>query len=307
MAVLTAKGIASLNIELLTRSLVLPMTVSRIPGGDYSGPNGGTITVRVPQPGASRTQAAAGDTITYDDVSEIPVDVSLAHLYHGKLVSDQELTYSIEDFGRQVSRVQVDAVATGAEDALATVMNALTADASFAASPSDADTIGVVLAAREFLTNSNAPASDRWLACSPEVVTRLLQVDEFVRADASGATTALRNAVVGRIFGMNVVESNGLDAGEAVAYHQSGFVFANRTPVTPRGAVDSAAVTEQGIGLRHIFQYVPDKLSDASVVSTFAGAAAVYENGTGTNGSTRKRFYKIGSESSSSSSSSSSS
>lgn len=303
MAVLTAKGIASLNIELLTRSLVLPMTVARIPGGDYSGPNGGTITVRVPQPGASRTQAAAGDDITFDDVTEVPVDVSLSHLYHGKLVSDQELTYSIEDFGRQISRVQVDAVATGAEDKLAAVMNTLTADDSFAFTPTEADTKGVVLAAREFLTESNAPATNRWLACSPQVITRLLQVDEFVRVDASGSSTALRSAVVGRIFGMNVVESNALDTGEAVAYHESGFVFANRTPVTPRGAVDSAAVSEQGIGLRQIFQYVPTKLSDASVVSTFAGAAAVYENGTGTNGSTRKRFYKIGSDASSSSSS----
>jgi hypothetical protein len=293
MAVLTAKGIASLNIELLTRSLVLPMTVARIPGGDYSGPNGGTITVRVPQPGASRTQTNPGDTITYDDVTEIPVDVTLSHLYHGKLVSDQELTYSIEDFGRQISRVQVDAVATGAEDKLAAVMNALSSDAALDATASDDDTKEIVLAAREFLTESNAPSSNRWLAASPQVITRLLQVDEFVRVDASGSNNALRNAVVGRIFGMNVVESNALDSGEAVAYHESGFAFANRTPVTPRGAVDSAAVTEQGIGLRHIFQYVPDKLSDASVVSTFAGAAAVYEDGTGTDGSTRKRFFKI--------------
>lgn len=308
MAVLTAKGIASLNIELLTRSLVLPMTVSRIPGGDYSGPNGGTITVRVPQPGAARTQTNPGDTITYDDVTEIPVDVSLAHLYHGKLVSDQELTYSIEDFGRQISRVQVDAVATGAEDKVAAVMNALTADASFAATPSAADTKEIVLAARKFLTDSDCPSTSRWLAASSDVINRLLLVEDFVRVDASGSNSALRNAVVGRIFGMNVVESNALDAGEAVAYHESGFAFANRTPVTPRGAVDSAAVTEQGIGLRHIFQYVPDKLSDASVVSTFAGAAAVYENGTGTNGTTRKRFFKLdGGEVESSSSSSSSS
>lgn len=306
MAVLTAKGIAALNIELLTRSLVLPMTVSRIAGTDYSGPNGGTITVRVPQPGASRTQAAAGDDITFDDVSEIPVDVTLSHLYHGKLVSDQEMTYSIEDFGRQVSRVQVAAVATGAEDKLAAVMNALTADSSFAASASEADTKDQLQAAREFLTRSNCPSSDRFLAASPEVVTRLLDVDEFVRADAlgDGRSTAIRDAIVGRIYGLTVVESNGLDAGEAVAYHRSGFAFANVTPVAPRGATDSATASAGGIGLRHIFQYVPTKLSDASVVSTFAGAAAVYENGTGTNGSTRKRFFKLGTDESSSSSSS---
>lgn len=295
MAILTAKGIAALNIELLTRSLVLPMTVSRVSSADYAGPNGGTITVRVPQPGAARTQSAAGDTITYDDVTEIPVDVSLAHLYHGKLVSDQELTYSIEDFGRQISRVQVNAVATGAEDKIASVMNALTADGSFAFTETNADTKAKLLVARKALTVNNCPSSDRWLACSPDVINRILNHPDFADADklGDGRSSALRDATVGRILGFNVVESAALDAGEAVAYHQSGFAFANVTPVKPRGAVDSATATAGGIGLRHIFQYVPDKLSDASVVSTFAGAAAVYENGTGTNGSTRKRFYKL--------------
>lgn len=303
MAVLTAKGISALNIELLTRSLVLPMTVSRVPGGDYTGPNGGTITVRVPQPGAARTQTNPGDTITYDDVTEIPVDVTLSHLYHGKLVSDQELTYSIEDFGRQISRVQIDAVATGAEDKLAAVMNALTADATVDGTGAQSD--AVLQEAREFLTRALCPAGSRFLAASPEFVTSILKNDKFVKVNESGSSSAMRQAVVGTIYGLTVVESAGLDAGEAVAYHQSGFVFANRTPVKPRGATDSATSTASGVGLRQIFQYVPDKLSDASVVSTFAGAAATYENGTGTNGSTRKRFYKIATDESSSSSSSS--
>ena len=34
--------------------------------------------------------------------------------------------------------------------------------------------------------------------------------------------------------------------------------------------------------MRQIFQYVPDKLSDATVVSTFAGAVAVPDNDSGT-------------------------
>lgn len=294
MAVLTAQGISALNIELLTRSLVLPMTVSRVPGGEYSGPNGGTITVRVPQPGTAREQATAGATITYDDVTEIPVDVSLTHLYHGKLVSDEEMTYSIENFGRQISRVQVDAVATGAEDELASVMNALTATDEFALTATEADTEGVILAARETLGEANCPSGSRYLAVSPSIATRLLSVDKFTKVNEAGSSSALRQAVLGSIYGFTVVESNALTTDTAVAYHSSGFCFANRTPVAPRGAVDSATASAGGVGLRHIFQYVPDKLSDASVVSTFAGAAAVYENGTGSDGTTVKRFVKLG-------------
>ena len=293
MAVLTAQGISSLSVALLTRSLVLPMTVSRISGGEFSGDNGDTITVRVPQPGSARTQATPGTTITYDDVTEIPVDVSLSHLYHGKLVSDEELSLDLVDFGRQITRIQVDAVATGAEDELAGAMNGLTADASFDLSASAANTEASILAAREALSSADAPNGDRWFVVSPDIATRILSVDKFVRVDASGSDSALRQAIIGRLYGFNYVESNALTAGTALAYHMSGFAFANRVPVTPRGANQSATANKDRIGLRHIFQYVPDVLSDASVVSTFAGAAPVADDGTGTNGTSFPRVYKF--------------
>ena len=293
MAVLTAQGISSLSVALLTRSLVLPMTVSRISGGEFAGDNGDTITVRVPQPGSARTQATPGATITYDDVTEIPVDVSLSHLYHGKLVSDEELSLDLVDFGRQITRVQVVAVATGAEDELAGAMNGLAADASFDLSATAANTEASILAAREALSSADAPNGDRWFVVSPDIATRILSVDKFVRVDASGSDSALRQALIGRLYGFNFVESNALTAGTALAYHMSGFAFANRVPVTPRGANQSATANKDGIGLRHIFQYVPDVLSDASVVSTFAGAAAVADDGTGINGTSFPRVYKF--------------
>lgn len=294
MAVLTAKRISRASIALLARSLVLPMTVTRVPGEDFKGSNGDTVTVRVPQPGASREQTTPGDTITYDDVTEVPVDVTLKHLYHGKLVTDEEMAYEVEDFARQISAVQIDAVATGAEQTLAAVMNALTPRIEFAGTASAADTKATLLEAREILGEAEVPASNRYLAVSPSIATRLLSVDEFVKVDESGSSTALREAVIGRVYGFTVVESPALDADEAVAYHSSGFVFANLTPVAPRGANDSASVTAQGIGLRQIFQYVPDKLSDASVVSTFAGAAAVNDVTPANDPTDYPRFVKIG-------------
>lgn len=278
MALLTAKQIASLNVGLLARSLVLPATVLRLNAGEMSGPNGETITVRVPAVGTARTQAARSATITYDDITETGVDVSIEHFYHGKLVSDEEMNFDVANFGAQISAIQVEAVARKSEDALAAVMNALASEADFALSASDADTEGTILAAREALSSANVPAGDRFLAVSPQVATRLLSVDKYTKVNESGSDQALRRAVIGSIHGFTVVESNALTAGTAVAYHRSSFVFANKVPVRPRGAVDSASVSYQGIGLRHIFQYVPDKLSDASVVSTFAGAAQVDGN-----------------------------
>lgn len=279
MTVLTAQGIANVSIALLNRQLVLPRTVTPIPGAEFAGANGDTVTVRVPQPSAARTQASAGATITYDDVDEVPVDVTLSHLYHAKLVSDQELSLQLEDFARQITRVQTAAVATRAENLLATVMNGIASDIEVAVDGSDVD--GAVLQARETLVRADVPQSGLWLAASPEFATFILATDEMKDASASGSPSALRDAVIGRYRGFNVVESAGLTAGHAVAYHESGFAFANRVPVVPRGVNDSATSNEGGVGLRQIFQYVPDKLSDASVVSTFAGAAAVTDSDSG--------------------------
>jgi len=262
-------------VGLLSRSLVLPGTVSRIAGPEYTGPNGGTITVSVPQPGAARTQATAGATITYDDVTEVGVDVSLSHLYHAKRVTAEEMTYELVNFGAQILAVQVDAVARGAEDELAAAMNGLASEADFALAASDADTIETLLEARQALTEANVPSGDRFLAVSADIATRLLTVEGFRSVDQAGDNSALRDATIGRLYGFTIVESNGLTAGTAVAYHRSGFAFANRAPAGVAYATDTAVFSEGGISLRHIFQGQPDILSDASVVSTFAGAAVV--------------------------------
>lgn len=273
MAVLTAKGISALAVEMLTRKLVLPNTVSRIPGDEFGGGSGDTVTVRVPQPTTARKQATRGATITYDDVNEVPVDVKLEHLYHAKRISDQELTFDIANFGRQVTLPQVEAVAAGAEAELATVMNGLTSQLSINADGSNIE--AVILEAREMLGRADVPADGRFMAVSPEVATFVLALPNLSEVDKAGDGSALREAIIGRYRGFTFVESAGLTAGGAVAYHRSGFAFANRPPVTPQGATSSATHQAHGISMRQIFQYDPHILSDASVLSTFAGAGVV--------------------------------
>jgi len=300
MAVLTAESISRVALELLSRKLVLPRTVTMVPSTDFVGPTGGTVTLRVPQPSASRTQSSAGAALTADDVSEIPVDVSLSHVYHLKNVTDQELSYTLEDYARQVTLPQTEAVAAGAEAILLAVMNGLavesntyTFDTSSPTDGEDAETRRVLLAARKFLSDNDAPATDRWLACGTSIYNRMLRLLTPTSVGEGDTGDALRAAIVGRIYGFNVVESPGLDATEAVAYHKSAFAMAIKAPVNPRGATSSAAITGQGIALRQVFQYDASTAQDQSLISTFAGAAAVYEDGTGTNGTDNQRFVKL--------------
>lgn len=294
MALLTAQGISQVAIALLNRALVLPRTVTAIPGAEFAGANGDTITVRVPQPGAARTQASAGAALTADDIDEIPVDVTLAHLYHLKNISDQEASLELEDFARQITRVQVAAVALGAEDELAGAMNALVADGTieFAAVATEADTAATILAAREFLIENGAPPSELFAAVSPQIATRILSITNLTKVSEAGTASALRDAIIGRYFGFTFVESAALDDDTSLFYHRSGFCFANRVPVRPRGATDSSSADADGIGLRQVFQYNAGTASDQSLVSTFAGAAAVWEDGA--SASDNQRFVKVG-------------
>lgn len=293
MAVLTAKGISRVAIELLARQLVLPRTVTMVPGEEFRGSNGDTVTIRVPQPATGLEQASPGAALTAADVDEVPVDIQVRHQYHLKNITDQERSMSLENFARQVTLPQVRSVAARAEQKLYDVINALPATdpaINWDATSTQADDLDTILRARERLNSFNVPFDDRFLAVASDIATRLLKHDIIARADASGSADALRNAIIGRLYGFNIVEAPGLNAGTGIAYHRSGLAFATFAPLPPQGAADSASISDQGLALRQVFQYNASTASDQSLVSLFAGAAAV-EDVAG--GGPDRRFVKI--------------
>lgn len=292
MSLLTSAPISALAVELLRRSLVLVGTATRVPAGEYSGPSGGTVTLAVPTPRTARQQATRAAAITYDQLAEVGVDVTVEHWYDGALISDEELSLDIRGFGSQVLRPQIESVARAAEGQLAAVMNGLTADAAikWALTPTpDADT-ATVLAIREQLTVNEAPAGERYVAVAPDIATRLLSVPGFVEADKRGDATALTQAIIGQVYGLTFVESPAISDGTAVAYHRSGFAFATMTPAAPGGGADSTTANEGGVSLRHVLAFDPGHLATASVVSVFTGAAVVPEDQAGT---TIKRAIRV--------------
>ena len=279
MSLLTSAPISALAIELLRRQLVLVNTVARVPAGEYSGPSGGTVTLAVPTPRTAREQRTRGAQITYDPADETPVNITVKHFYDAALLSDEELTLDLRNFGRQVLAPQVESVARAAEDQLADAMNGLTPDPSItwaADADPDADR-ATVLAIRERLTVNGCPPASRWVACAPDITSRLLAIPTFVEADKRGAASALEAAEVGQLYGLRFVESAAVDDGTAVGYHSSGFGFGTAVPVNPGGGADSTVAAEGGVSLRHILALDVGHLSTASVVSVFAGAAVVPE------------------------------
>lgn len=277
MAFLTAGQISGLAVELLSRRLVLPMTVSRVPGEEFRGDNGDTVTIRVPVSRTAQIQTTPGDPITPVDIDEDSADVSVVQVFDATRLTDHDLTLNIAQFGRQVLRPQTDATARGLEDQLADEMNGLAADASFAATATDADTKEQLLFARETLTDADVPPEDRWFAVSPAIATRVIGHPDFSRVNTSGSDRTLRRGEIGSLYGFRFIESNALTSGEALAYHESGFGFATFPTAEMEGqaAVQSSVVTEQGLSLRWLKQWNPTNLSQESVVTAFAGAGVV--------------------------------
>ena len=87
---------------------------------------------------------------------------------------------------------------------------------------------------RTELAKTNTPDEGRWAVIPPEVYALLLKDERFVRADASGTTETLRNAVVGRAAGFTIVESNrvpyttGTKAWDLVAGHSMATTYAEQ-------------------------------------------------------------------------------
>lgn len=284
MSLLTAERISELAVELLARSVVLPRTVLRVPGRDFAGPSGGTVTLRVPVPRTAREQVNPKDPITFTDTDEVPQTFTVRHFYDGDQVSDEDLTMSVVDFGRQILAPQVAAVATRAEVELADAMNDLTAELSFPiepADPADENHAGIedtILEAGEKLDDDDVPAGGRTLAVGSRIARRLLRNPKLVKVDESGSPDALRQARLGFLYGFEIVKSAALTSTEATAYHRSGFAFATVTPASPQGAVSSATATRDGITVRVIRQYNPSILSEEVVTSLYAGALAIAED-----------------------------
>ncbi|MFJ6559968.1 P22 coat protein - protein 5 domain protein [Streptomyces sp. NPDC091412] len=66
----------------------------------------------------------------------------------------------------------------------------------------------VLVPLRTRLNRSNVPTEGRYVVGSPEFTGALLRDDRFVRVDASGTDSGLRNGIVGRAAGFDVLESN---------------------------------------------------------------------------------------------------
>lgn len=271
----TADAVARLGVALVAKDLVLGATVNRDYEADFGGGRGDTVNVRVPAALSARTRDLdATAAITIDDVTESSQPVTLTnHVYSAVRVDDADLELNLEDFGRQVLAPQTLSVVEYLEGMIVTEMQSVAQHASITWG---ADPLATVVDARKALRDLGVPQDGNlFAAVGTELAADLLKSDELRRVDASGDNGALRDAVIGRIGGFTIIESNRLAEDEAVFYHRAAFTLAVRAPRVPEGVNFGQSIASSGFAMRYIRDYDASTLADRSVVSTFAGTATM--------------------------------
>jgi hypothetical protein len=282
--ILKAERIVAQGLGLLQRELILPRLVQRKGEADFRGAKNDTINIKIPSLLAGREYEWRTRTapIEVDELTEQSIPVTLnKHVYSAVGITDEELTLDITNWGEEVARPQIRAVAERLEGYIATAME----DAPTAHSvnfdpdlddPDDRAFYQAAVAARRHLNEENVPAAGRVIVLGSAAEEAALNSKHLVEVDKAGDDSALRDAVIGRIAGFQVLGNvNSVDPSFAMAFHPTAFAFGNVAPAVPDGARAGRDQVFDGLALRWLRDYDSDYLRDRSVYSSFAGTASV--------------------------------
>ncbi|MEU0589985.1 phage capsid protein [Streptomyces ardesiacus] len=159
----------------------------------------------------------AGDTINYEDIETAGTD----------LIIDQAKAFAFKIDDVDKAQALLNPMAQMAQNAAYGLRDRADAYvASLYTGVAAANTVGstgapidihtaatdayskVLVPLRTRLNRANVPKEGRYFVGSPEFIGQLLNDDRFVKVDASGTSEGLRNGMVGRAAGFDILESN---------------------------------------------------------------------------------------------------
>lgn len=260
----TVEEIVSAEIQdVLTASLVVPGTIMDMsasvgPGMDkLKIPRFSNFTVVTKSSGTdltSATQTFSTDDLDLDLHQAIAFTIEDIAELQSKINVSQEF---VNQAGRDLAAKIDDEVINQASDGMALSANISSAapDHIIAFDSGSTLTKADILSARELLNEANVPMSDRTLLAAPSQESALMAISEFTRVDESGGSQALRNGMIGRLFGFDVVvSSQAPDSDGPLFYHRSTSAFARQQAVRVRSQQEVLKVGEDWV-LDHIYGF----------------------------------------------------
>lgn len=275
---LTPQIIAREALMVLRNNAVFANLVHRDYSSEFVAGVGDTISVRKP---AKFEAKEFSNTIEIQDASESKVDVKMDKLLDVSFaVTAKEMAMNIQDFSAQLIVPAMQAFNDKIDKYIIALADAITTNKVVMSG--SAATVGDIVDARAFLTKNAAPMADRRFVYNSAIEADLLKTDLFVSAEKVGdAGTALREASLGRKFGMDFYVDQNMDTAstaKAVAFHKNAFAMVTRMLQQPQGAAKSAIMNYDGYALRVVFGYDMNKKTDTVSIDMLCGFKTLDEN-----------------------------
>lgn len=233
---ITVKEIARETLIRLRANEVMAGLVNRDFQNEFSD-RGDTIQARVP------VNLVANDfttTISPQDISEQSVDIKLDQIADTSVaLTAKERTLNIEDFSFQV----IEPAATALAAKIDSKLMELYKDIPYWSGTSGTTpaTLASLANTRMCLNKNKVPNGSRRLVIDPEAGASLLSLDSLVEVDKAGMDEALREAMLGRLYGFEIAET------QNILTHTAG-LYSILADVTAVGAAAATSVVLTSAG-----------------------------------------------------------
>ena len=269
--ILTPDIIAREALMVLRNNAVMANLVHRDYSGEFVGAVGDTITVR--KPATFVANEYDGSKITVQDAKETGVEVKMdKHLDVSFAVTAKQMTMDIADFSKQLLVPAMQAFADKVDKYLIALEAEATSrhpHATGAIAPAD------LIEARKFLTQNAAPMADRRFVVGATAEADLLGNELFVSAEKVGDTAALKEASLGRKFGMDIYVDQNIAKADgytpSIAFHKNAMALVTRPLALPQGAAKAAIMNYDGFGLRVVYGYDMNTKTDTISIDMLCG------------------------------------
>lgn len=283
----TPEQAARATVAALRHQTLLPRTVRQDFSQEFVAGRGQTVNVLGPVSAGqanvyTKAQRDAREAIQFNELDQTWFPVTLEdQVYNAIRLPDDFATFTLTNLTQQVLRPQAESVVDELASPLIDEMTAITnTDGVDEATVPDLAVDGsnmaaVLIGLRRVLNGRKVPTAGRTVAVGANAEAALLQNEMLQKVNESGSSDVLRNAVLGRLFGFEIIADPTLPDDFILAYHKDAFAHVTRPSRQPEGAAKSSTVAEGGYALRWIQQYNPLQLEDQSVVDTFYGATTL--------------------------------
>ena len=265
---ITSSMVAREMLVALENSLIAANLVYRSVEGDFK-KVGDTVNVRVP---ATFVADQFNASISNQNITESSVPVVVDTLADVSIeITSKERALSFSNFVTQVINPAAYALANEIDRNL---LAAAVAGASLSASASSTAVLTDIGNVAKQLDKKNVLQQDRYFLMNPEHKYRYLALDNFSKVAYSGSEAALREADLGKVYGLqtfmaqNAPDTTAATAGTATSYTVAGTIG---TKVVALGSLSAATATiKAGDGFvvdNHLYRFTEDGTGTSSAIA----------------------------------------